>query len=347
MEDKGRVIVIGSLNIDLVSTMPTLPNPGETITGTSFNQFFGGKGANLAVAAARVSGVAGHSVLIGAVGDDAFGLSYLTELNHCNVDTSRIRIVNGISTGTAGIFVSSTNGENMIVVAPNANAHCTVEWVESVLHCDANDIVCGVLEVPIATINSSFLVAKNKHSKTLLIPSPVPKDIQSIQSLPWALTDYLVCNQHELNLLAAAAAAAVTSTSTDDLEYNTLEGLVTELPLDFTPRPFYTLKTAGVKTGIVVTLGSEGAIIFDIETQRFARVFAPKVVAIDATGAGDAFTGTLAVCLLRGLSLFESVSCATRYAAITVTRVGAQASYPLASEIPGGLFRDASFVIEI
>jgi ribokinase len=346
MEDKGgRVIVIGSLNIDLVSTMPTLPNPGETITGTSFNQYFGGKGANLAVAAARVSGpVAGHSILIGAVGDDAFGSSYITELNHSNVDTSRIRIVNGISTGTAGIFVSSTNGENMIVVAPNANSHCSSEWVDNVLHSDAKDIVCGVLEVPIATINSSFLLAKNKHSKTLLLPAPVPKDIQSIQSLPWALTDYLVCNQHELNLLAAA-----TPPITDDsLEYNTMENVVTELPLDFTPLPFYTLKTAGVKTGIVVTLGSEGAIIFDIEAQRFSRVFAPKVVAIDATGAGDAFTGTLAVCLLRGLSLFESVSCATRYAAVTVTRVGAQASYPLASEIPG-LFQEvpASFVIEI
>lgn len=342
----GRVIVVGSLNIDLVSRTPILPKAGETVTGSSFSQFFGGKGANVSVAAARV---AGRSCLIGAVGDDLFGSSYIAQLKSANVDTSGILIASGMATGTANIFVAAASGENMIVVVPNANERCTARWVEGALKLHGpDDIVCAVLEVPVEAVTFAFHAARKVNSKTLLVPAPVPRDAAAIRALPWGLTDYLVCNQHELALLANALSEieelkSVTTTETDALSPPIPESPLTvteslleapDIPAGIKSSQFMILKNAGVKQGIVVTLGSAGAIVFDAHSPRFARVFAPRVESIDATGAGDAFAGALAVSLLRMIPLTEAANFATRYAAVTVTRAGAQASYPLA-DMPG------------
>ncbi|WP_371647677.1 ribokinase [Streptomyces mirabilis] len=289
-----HIAVLGSTNMDLVAYVAKAPQRGETVTGREFRTIPGGKGANQAVAAAH----AGSDVsMIGAVGADAFGSQLRTTLEHSGVDTDHLRTTEGPS-GTAHIVVDDEGG-NEIVVIPGANG--TVD------HLAPGDeaLIAGVdalllqLEIPLAAVLAGAEAARRHGVRTILTPSPV-------QSLPpelLASIDLLVPNEHE--------AAALTGL-TDPRDAAT--ALLDQVP------------------EVVVTLGAAGSLYASRGAEPFT-VPAPRVTAVDSTGAGDTFVGTLAVALAEGRPMRAALAWASTAASMSVQRPGASSSMPYRSEI--------------
>ncbi|MFD8007361.1 ribokinase [Streptomyces mirabilis] len=289
-----HIAVLGSTNMDLVAYVAKAPQRGETVTGREFRTIPGGKGANQAVAAAH----AGSDVsMIGAVGADAFGSQLRTTLEHSGVDTDHLRTTEGPS-GTAHIVVDDEGG-NAIVVVPGANA--TVD------HLAPGDeaLIAGVdalllqLEIPLAAVLAGAEAARRHGVRTVLTPSPV-------QPLPpelLASIDLLVPNEHE--------AAALTGV-TDPRE--AAVALLDQVP------------------EVVVTLGAAGSLYAARGAEPLA-VPAPRVTAVDSTGAGDTFVGTLAVALAEGRPMRAALAWASTAASLSVQRAGASSSMPYRSEI--------------
>ncbi|GKQ38119.1 ribokinase [Streptomyces sp. A012304] len=288
------IVVLGSTNMDLVAYVEKPPQRGETVTGREFRTVPGGKGANQAIAAAH----AGADVsMIGAVGNDAFGTRLRSTLEHSGVDTDHLRTVEGPS-GTAHIVVDDEGG-NAIVVVPGANG--TVDHLapgDDVLIASADALLLQ-LEVPLAAVVAGARAARAHGVRTILTPAPA-------QPLPPELlghTDLLVPNEHE--------AAALTG-RTDPRE-------AALALLDSVPE-------------VVVTLGAAGSLYAARGTEPLT-VPAPRVTAVDSTGAGDTFVGALAVALGEGRPVREALSWAAAAAALSVQRPGASASMPYRSEI--------------
>ncbi|MER6956109.1 MULTISPECIES: ribokinase [unclassified Streptomyces] len=288
------IVVLGSTNMDLVAYVEKPPQRGETVTGREFRTIPGGKGANQAIAAAHAGAVVS---MIGAVGNDAFGTRLRSTLEHSGVNTDHLRTVERPS-GTAHIVVDDEGG-NAIVVVPGANG--TVDHLvpgDEVLISSADALLLQ-LEVPLAAVVAGARAARAHGVRTILTPAPA-------QPLPpelLAATDLLVPNEHE---------AATLTGRTDPREAATAL-------LDSVPE-------------VVITLGSAGS-LYAARGAEPLTVPAPRVTAVDSTGAGDTFVGALAVALGEELPVREALAWAAAAAALSVQRPGASASMPYRSEI--------------
>lgn len=294
----NRVVVVGSLNMDLVGRVPRLPLPGETLLGSQFLQGPGGKGANQAVAAARLGAA---TILVGRVGTDTYGDLLVANLHTQAVDVSCIRR-DGAPSGIALIMVDDA-GQNAIAVLPGANANLRADDVERVA-LQAGDVVVAQLEVPAEPIVRAFERARAAGARTLLNAAPA-------RPLPdglLALTDILVVNETEASALANVSVDGVSSAA----------------------RAAVRLKSSGPAT-VAVTLGEQGAVLASGEDRWFVHPY--RVEVVDSTAAGDAWVGALAAELCAGRDLLVAAVFASAAGALTTTRKGAQAALPDRTEV--------------
>ncbi|MGW5051229.1 ribokinase [Actinokineospora sp. NPDC004072] len=274
------VAVLGSANADLVVDVPRRPGGGETVLGSDVRVLPGGKGANTAVAAARLGA---SVVFIGAVGADGHGSLLRSSLTTAGVDVSRLRTVER-PTGAAFITVTA-DGENSIVVSPGANAALTPADVDLT----GAAVLVASLEVPIPVVEHAVAAAVAAGVRAVVNLSPVTE----LSPATLAGLDPLVVNEHEADALGPLLALGVRSA--------------------------------------VITRGAQGADV--VTASGVVRVPAPPVTPVDTTGAGDAFAGALAHRLAAGDDLVKAAGLACRVASISVTRAGAQPSYPTWAEL--------------
>lgn len=298
MNAMADIIVLGSLNADLVVRAPRFPAPGETISGGDLAIIPGGKGANQAVAAARQ----GASVsMVGRVGKDSFGPTLIQNLQINKVDISHIQSDES-ATGTAIIVVDSS-GQNSIVLSPGANGKVTPVDADALYFQDA-DLLLLQLEIPLETVIHAASLARQNGLRTILNPAPACQ-------LPDALladVNILVPNEGELGLLSGQPVTDIeTAKSAARL-----------------------LLAKGVQT-VIVTLGAKGALLVSDENTILVPTFNVEVV--DTTAAGDAFIGGLAAALLKGKSLEDAVRYGNASGALATTKFGAQPSLPTADEV--------------
>lgn len=290
-----KICVIGSLNMDLVVNVDDMPKKGQTIIGGNFRQIPGGKGGNQAVAASRLGG---DVFMIGKVGNDGFGESLVKQLKIDNINTDYIQ-VEDCSSGVALITVDK-NAENSIVVSPGANFKLTKENIDKSIDAikQSNTVVLQ-LETPIDTISYALKVSKELGKFTILNPAPaVLLDDEIIKNV-----DLLTPNETELEILSG-------------IKINNEEDIKKAANI---------MMDKGVKQ-LIVTLGSKGCLYLDKNTMTFKKSY--KVDAIDTTAAGDTFTGALCVALSQNKSIDDAMDFASKAAAISVTRVGAQTAIP-------------------
>ncbi len=303
------IIVLGSINMDLVCRTRAMPKPGETVLGENFVTIPGGKGANQAVAAAKLASNGTQVHLIGRVGDDSFGQTLLSGLRERGVVSDHITITEGVSSGVA-LIVVDRRGENSIVVTPGANAKVSPADVDG-----ARDLIASAsalvmqLEIPLETVRHAIALCQELKVPTILDPAPVP-----VKGLPRALmgVDVLSPNEHE--------AAAI-------------------LDRDRTPRrrrfdPKQTageLLARGAKT-VILKLGSRGSMF--LGSGGLIQTVKPiKVRVVDTTAAGDAFTGALAVGRSEGMEWKQALRFANAAGALCCTRFGAQPALPSREEV--------------
>ncbi|MET9292547.1 ribokinase [Streptomyces sp. NPDC003077] len=297
------VLVVGSANADLTVRVDRRPGAGETVLGTDLDESAGGKGANQAAAAARLGG---RTALLARIGGDAYGELLLDAQRAAGTDVRHVITDAGARTGTAMIIVGP-DGDNSIVVSPGANAALTPEDVAA-----AKDVIAAAavvslqLETPMETVRAAAATAVETGTRVVLNPSPVPADLPADLL---AAADPLVVNEHEARLLS---------------------GLDDGSPQEWARA----LRARGARS-VVVTLGGAGAFVLDAAGEETA-VPGERVEVVDTTGAGDAFTGALAVRLARGDAPAEAARLAVRVGAAAVTRAGAQASYEVLGELAFG-----------
>ncbi|MEV7867347.1 ribokinase [Streptomyces sp. NPDC088124] len=301
------LLVVGSANADLVIGVERRPGPGETVLGSDLSVHPGGKGANQAAAAARLGA---RTALLARVGDDAHGRLLLDSQRAAGVDTAGVRS-GGAPTGVALITVDPS-GDNSIVVSPGANARLTPEDVRDAAKLLAGSrVVSAQLEIPLETVTEVVRVLA-PGTRFVLNPSPpveLPAEIL-------AACDPLIVNEHEARVLLSAGPSSE----------NSPESSPGDEPADWARA----LLALGPRS-VVITLGSRGALVADARTT--ALVPSVPVRAVDTTGAGDAFTAALAWRLGTGEELATAAAYAARVGAVSVTRAGAQASFPTASEV--------------
>ena len=292
------VFVVGSINQDFVLRVERRPEPGETVTGAELSLLPGGKGANQAVAAARLGA---EVAMFGRVGGDAFGVDLVENLRENGVDTSRVETLSGASTGSAFITVTP-DGENTIIVSPGANRNFGPDEVEAAsAGLKEAGILLAQLEVDIEAVEQAARIVTGNGGRFLLNLAP-PREVPEVLL---RLSDPLVVNEHEAAFLIG-----------DDVRDP--EDSARAL-LDLGP------------SSVVVTLGAAGAVLATRGSSR--RFPAPEIEAVDTTGAGDAFAGALAARLAEGVSLEMAVPYAVLAGAVAVTSEGAQGSLPTPVEI--------------
>lgn len=301
MPVRQKVVVFGSLNMDLVVRVPRMPQAGETLSAHGFLANPGGKGANQAVACARQGG---QVQMVGRVGDDGFGAQLRTAIAAQGVNAGGVVATPGVSTGVAMIMVDDA-AQNCIAVVPGANASVAIEDAEALRDrlADAGLLLLQ-LEVPMASVLRAAGIAKEAGCTVLLNPAPA-------QALPkglWPLLDILVLNETEACLFSGLP--LVDASNAAD---------AAALLLRRGPRH------------VIVTLGEHGVVWASAAGSR--HFAAPKVRAVDTTAAGDTFIGALGAMLVEGRSMEEALAHAIRAAAICVTRAGAQTSMPSREEV--------------
>ena len=311
MDDRGRddlVVVVGSINVDLLLTVGRHPRPGETLLGGGGTQSAGGKGANQAVAAA-LRGT--PTAMVGAVGDDAGADVALAQLRRAGVDLADVATVPG-PTGLAVVTLDD-GGENTIVVVSGANEKVGGEVLDGAAAVLRRARVCVLQgEIPTASIVAAASTAHAAGARVVLNAAPALE----LPAATLAVADPLVVNEHEARLVLGWAGAEVPACpSAPDAEDPDDGGLVLARGL----------RSLGVPS-VVVTLGAAGAV--GVEPDHEWSVAGLRVPVRDTTGAGDAFVGALAASLARGSSLHDAARDATRVAAYSVQRLGAQDSYP-------------------
>jgi ribokinase len=311
-----RVIVVGSVNVDLIARSERLPAPGETVTGAAFSRHHGGKGGNQAVAAARLGG---HVVFIGAIGDDEFGREARAALEAEGIDLSELAVLPG-PTGVALILVGA-RGENIIAVASGTNGALRPEHVERALarlRLTPRDIVLVGHEIPTVATRSALVAGRAAGATTILNPAPAAGLDRSV----FGLADIVTPNRGELAALVAGEADRVgrpwSGTVRPEVAAQTL--------LD------HSSEGEGVRRAVVVTLGSAGAVIVARGGEPL-DLPAPAVPAIDTVGAGDAFNGALAASLANGLELEPAARRAIAAAALATTHIGAREGMPASAEV--------------
>jgi ribokinase len=297
----GRVVVVASVNVDLVVTVGHLPLPGETVTGGRFARHHGGKGGNQAVAAARLGA---PTAFIGAVGRDAFGEEARAALEQEGIDLRGLVTLDGAATGVALILVE-VGGENSIAVAGGANAAVTPELVGQMfrdLGVSSADVVLVGHEIPTAAAREALRLARDAGAKTILNPAPA----HGLDRDVLALADIVTPNRGELAVLAHDDGPAA--------------------------GPIANALLAGA-TGraILVSLGADGALL--VGPGGTTPIAVPSVEVVDTVGAGDTLNGALAAGLAAGLSLHDAARRAVVAASLAVTREGAREGMPTLAEL--------------
>ncbi|MBI4673081.1 MAG: ribokinase [Chloroflexi bacterium] len=302
------ILVVGSLNMDLIVRTPRLPAPGETILGTTFTTAPGGKGANQALAAARL----GAPVkMIGRVGADDFGKTLRTNLNAVGVDTQYVTLDAEAATGIASIWVDE-HGQNSIIVAPGANGRVARSDIDAAASAfrDAR-VVVAQLEVPLDAVHYCFQIARKNNCLVILNPAPAQPLTRKILEL----VEVVVPNETETTQL--------TGIPVQDFESAQNAANV--------------LKQMGARR-VLVTLGDKGALFLDSDAP--AQHIPPFAVqAVDTTAAGDAFVGALAAALARDKDWTTSLREASAAGALAATKLGAQPSLPTRAELDEFLSR--------
>ncbi len=297
----NKIVIVGSSNTDMVVRCTRMPRPGETVLGGEFMMNPGGKGANQAVAVARLGG---NAFFVGMVGDDIFGSQTRSQLAGEGIDVSFVGTAAGCASGVALINVDA-EGENSISVASGANARLMPSDIEAV-----SGVIVGAgillmqLEVPVETVAYAARLAKSHGVTVVLNPAPAPAD-----TLPPELlenVDILIPNCTELEMISGHDCSGSVDEAVESL--------------------------AGIGVGtLVVTLGSKGALICRNGERRLMPAF--KVKPVDTTAAGDTFCGALCVALAEGRPIDEAVTFGNLAASITVTRAGAQNAIPTRAEV--------------
>lgn len=301
----SSVIVLGSINTDLVIRSPQLPRPGETVLGGEFFRSAGGKGANQAVAAARSART--PVTFLAAVGDDSFGRESVAALQSENLDLQFLKTITDQPSGIALILVNAT-GQNLISVASGANLHLRPDNVHAVptnVWQNAR-VFLASLESPLETVMAGLRRAKQAGLTTIVNPAPANDEI--LFAIGLRLIDVLTPNETEAALLTGRNVE-----TTADAEVAAKQ-----------------LQLAGCRN-VIITRGDQGCCV--LAGDNLEHIAARQVTAVDAVAAGDVFNGTLATALSEGRSLIEAVRWATAAAAISVTRCGAQSSIPQRDEI--------------
>ena len=295
-----NICVIGSLNMDLVVNVEKMPKAGQTLLGSNFKEVPGGKGANQAVAMARLNG---NVTMIGKVGNDSFGETLVNSLKKDNINTNYIQVEEGPS-GVALITVDK-NAQNSIVVAPGANYKLTKEDIDKNIDAIKNsDIVVVQLETPLETIKYALKKAKELGKYTILNPAPaVVLEDEIIENV-----DLLTPNETELEIISQK------SISNEDDINECAQIMINK----------------GVRE-LIVTLGSKGSLYINKETSMFKKAY--KVEAIDTTAAGDSYTGALAVAISIGKDMEYAMDFASKVGALSVMKEGAQSSLPTLIEV--------------
>lgn len=301
---KGKILVIGSTNTDMVIRTDHLPRPGETVLGGTFLMNPGGKGANQAVAASRLGA---DVIFVCKTGNDMFGITTRQQLSREGIDTRFVFIDDRNPSGVALISVDK-HAENSIVVAPGANANLLpldITRAESVFN--TCDLVLTQLETPITTIEYVAAEVAKRGKRLVLNPAPAVASLSaSLLSSLYMITP----NETEAEILTGIKVS-------DEVTASAAAGRIREM---------------GVQQ-VVITLGSKGAYICN---DHFSEVIPACVVkAVDTTAAGDVFNAALVVAISEGLTLADAARFASRASAISVTRMGAQTSIPFRSEVDG------------
>ncbi len=328
----GRVVVVGSVNVDLVVVASRLPGPGQTVTGGDVARHHGGKGGNQAVAAARLGA---DVAFVGAVGDDDFGVAARAALVTEGIDVTHL-LVAPRPTGVALIVVDE-QAENLIAVAPGANAAPTPASVTAALLALAigpGDVVLVSCEIPPEAIRAALAAARAAGATSVLNPAPADR----LDPATIVLADVLTPNEGELALLAggvtgrpgagadAGAATADAGAATTDEQPAATAGAA---DVEVLARRLLA-RDAG--RAVVVTLGAAGALAVPADGQALA-IPALHVVPVDTTGAGDAFNGALAAGLGAGLPLNAAARQAVAAAGLSTMRPGARGGMPTAAEL--------------
>ena len=299
----NRIVVVGSLNMDLVGVAQRIPSPGETILGREFFQAAGGKGANQAYAASRLGG---STSMLGRVGNDDYGRLLKASLEAAGCDAHQVKSAPGPS-GVALILVSET-GQNSILVAPGANAlYAPADFEQDADALLGAGLLLLQLETPIETVMAAASAGRRVGARVILDPAPAP------DSLPAELcrnVDILTPNEVEAARLAGSAS--------EQLSLEDAEAIAARL------------LSTGVGA-VIIKLGPQGCLLAD--GQAMTRIPAPAVDAVDTTAAGDVFNGALAVALAEQAGLADACRFAVHAAAASVTRIGAQPSMPLRDEV--------------
>ncbi|MBE3027691.1 ribokinase [Janthinobacterium sp. BJB1] len=300
------IVVIGSINMDLVLRVPRMPLPGETLTGGAFRTIPGGKGANQAVACARLSGkVAGAQqvAMVGCVGDDAFGATLRAALVGDGIIDSHISTLPGVASGIASILVDD-NGQNSIVIAGGANDLLSPAHIDAAKELiEQADIVVLQLETPMATVVHAIQLARSLGKTVVLNPAPAASLPQGVLEL----VDYLIPNEIEAAMLAGV--------SPEGADAKALAAALQKLGSD----------------NVIITLGSKG-----VHAALYGGDYtfpAEAVQAVDTTAAGDTFIGGFVAGLASGMDEAESIQQGQRAAAWSVTKPGAQTSIPHLHEL--------------
>jgi ribokinase len=298
-----RICMVGSAMTDLIARVPRLPVAGETLVGSSFSIGFGGKGSNQAVMAARLG--AQVSVVV-KLGKDVFGENYLQNYNDQGIDTRFVSFDETRSSGVAPITVDDTSGQNSIVIVPGANDSLNPEDVQRSASAirEAQVLICQ-LETPIETTLEAFKLARKNNTLTILNPAPA----RELPDELLALTDVFAPNEVEAAMLSGQSIKSVEDAKT-----------VAQALLARGPKH------------VIITLGDKGAVFVsqDDAPQVYA---AQKVQAVDTTGAGDAFVGSLAYFLAADWPLDKAVAHACTLATLSVQKPGTQSSYPYKEEV--------------
>lgn len=306
---KPKICVVGASNVDLISYAPRLPKLGETIHGSTFRMGFGGKGANQAVMAAKLGATV---TMITRLGDDIFGRDYLDNYHALNFDTTYVFSTPDVATGVAPIWVDEPSGNNAIIVVPGANALLSIADIERARPAivEADVVVCQ-WECTLETSLAALHMGRDADTMTIFNPAPAQA---TLPDEAYALCDVFCPNESETEILTGQSVATIAEAESAAKQ----------------------LLGKGAKN-IILTLGERGSLL--VNHQETLHIPTTSVKAVDTTGAGDSFVGSLAYFLAAGSPLQSAVARANQVAAVSVQKPGTQASFPTRAELAETLFR--------